>query len=39
VLATRQSDNGDGSQVRHGKPKLDQPLERDLRRLEDLVHP
>jgi serine/threonine protein kinase len=38
VLATR-NDNSGGSQVRHGKPKLDQPLERDLRRLEDLVTP
>ena len=38
VLATRQNDSG-STQVHHGKPKLDQPLERDLRDLEDLVTP
>jgi serine/threonine protein kinase len=38
VLATRDNGGGSGTSVRHGKPRLHQPLERDLRRLEDLVH-
>jgi serine/threonine protein kinase len=38
VVATGNG-NGGGSEVQHGKPKLDQPLERDVRRLENLVHP
>ncbi|MDQ1694772.1 MAG: eukaryotic-like serine/threonine-protein kinase [Frankiaceae bacterium] len=37
VLATRDNGAGGGTSVRHGKPRLHQPLERDLRRLEDLV--
>jgi hypothetical protein len=38
VLAMQNSDDS-GSGVKHGKPKLEQPLEGDLRHLEDLVHP
>jgi serine/threonine protein kinase len=38
VLALRSSGgSGSTAHVRHGKPHLHQPLERDLRRLEDLV--
>ena len=36
VVATQQDNGGNG--VKHGKPKLDQPLERDVRQLENLVH-
>jgi hypothetical protein len=40
VVATRGNNGGSGNTaVHHGQPTLRQPLERDLRRLEDLVHP
>jgi hypothetical protein len=38
VFALRSSDSGSGSGVRHGRPHLEQPLEKDVRRLENLVH-
>jgi serine/threonine protein kinase len=38
VIATRDS-GGSGSSVKHGKPKLHGQLEKDLRHLENLVHP
>jgi serine/threonine protein kinase len=38
VLAMQQNDGSD-TEVHHGKPKLDQPLERDVRHLEELVTP
>lgn len=37
VLATGNG-NGGGGSVKHGKPRLHQPLERDVRQLENLVH-
>jgi eukaryotic-like serine/threonine-protein kinase len=39
VLATQQDDSTDGTEVRHGKPKVEQPVEGRLRQLENLVHP
>lgn len=39
VVATNHKSNSSGTTVQHGTPRLPQPLERDLRRLENLVHP
>jgi serine/threonine protein kinase len=38
VAVQRSGDDSTGS-VKHGKPRLHQPLERDVRQLENLVHP
>jgi hypothetical protein len=38
VFYATQHDDGSDTQVKHGKPKLEQPLEKDVRRLEELVH-
>ena len=39
IVATMRSANHSGGTVKHGKPKLHQPLERDVRQLEKLVTP
>jgi eukaryotic-like serine/threonine-protein kinase len=39
IVATMRSDNNSGGAVQHGKPRLHQPLERDVRQLEKLVTP
>lgn len=39
IVATMRSVNNSGSSVKHGKPHLQQPLERDVRHLENLVTP
>jgi serine/threonine protein kinase len=38
VIATQRNSSSPGTSVKHGKPILQQPLERDVRRLENLVH-
>lgn len=38
VIATQRNTSSSGTHVTHGTPTLRQPLERDVRRLEDLVH-
>jgi serine/threonine protein kinase len=38
IVAVQRSGDSTGN-VKHGKPKLHQPLERDIRHLENLVHP
>ncbi len=38
VAVNRSGDNSSGT-AKHGKPHLNQPLERDVRHLENLVHP
>jgi hypothetical protein len=39
LIAVQRSGNGSGGSARHGTPHLHQPLERDVRHLENLVHP
>jgi serine/threonine protein kinase len=39
IVATMRSTNGSGGTAKHGKPRLHQPLERDVRHLENLVTP
>ena len=39
IVAVQRSGSGSGGSVKHGKPRLQQPLERDVRHLENLVHP
>jgi eukaryotic-like serine/threonine-protein kinase len=38
VIATQRNTSTSGTSVKHGTPTLPQPLERDVRRLENLVH-
>jgi hypothetical protein len=38
IVATQRNGGTSGNGVKHGKPRLDQPLERDVRRLENLVN-
>lgn len=38
IIATQRNTSSSGTHVKHGTPTLRQPLERDVRRLEDLVH-
>jgi serine/threonine protein kinase len=37
IIVTQRQDSGTSENVKHGKPKLEQPLERDIRHLENLV--
>ena len=39
VIALQRSGDDTNGSVKHGKPRLHQPLERDMRQLENLVHP
>jgi hypothetical protein len=39
IAVNRPSDDGTDTTVKHGKPRLEAPLERDLRELEELVTP
>jgi hypothetical protein len=39
IAVNRSSDDGTDTKVQHGKPRLEAPLERDLRELEELVTP
>jgi serine/threonine protein kinase len=39
VAVNQSGDDGTDTTVKHGKPRLEQPLERDLRELEELVTP
>ena len=39
VVAVQRSGDDSAGGVKHGKPRLHAPLERDMRQLEDLVHP
>ena len=39
IVAVQRSGDSSGGSVKHGKPKLHAPLERDVRHLENLVHP
>ncbi|HEX4655213.1 MAG TPA: protein kinase [Mycobacteriales bacterium] len=39
LVAVQRSGNGSGGAVKHGTPHLHQPLERDVRHLENLVQP
>jgi hypothetical protein len=38
VIVTQRNTSTSGTSVKHGTPTLQQPLERDVRRLENLVH-
>jgi hypothetical protein len=38
IVAVRSQNSGSGAGVKYGTPRLHQPLERDVRRLENLVH-
>jgi len=37
IIVTQRQDSGESDNVKHGKPRLEQPLERDVRHLENLV--
>lgn len=39
IVAVQRSGNSSSGSVKHGNPHLQQPLERDVRHLENLVHP